>query len=181
MGCGCVSHDPSGAALGPRTTGKPRIAAASDGQPIAQVSKRFRVFAQVVRSPGLSLARRKSPKPRSALGLCGNGHARASAVTNVTWAQAAGRPPSGSRNRMLQAANQLAVPEVVDREVPGSAAENRWRREPPYFCGNCAPDWTESPRRTHQPGCISHPNQTKKPPSHPSLRGAADSSRLPPF
>jgi hypothetical protein len=49
MGCGCVSDDPSGAALGPRTTGKPRITAASDGQPIAQVSKRFRVFAQVVR------------------------------------------------------------------------------------------------------------------------------------
>jgi hypothetical protein len=40
---------------------KPRIIAANDGQPIAQVSKRFRVFAQVVRSSGLSLARRKSP------------------------------------------------------------------------------------------------------------------------
>jgi hypothetical protein len=29
---------------------------------------------------------------------------------------------------MLQAANQHAVPEVVDREVPGSAAENRWEK-----------------------------------------------------
>jgi hypothetical protein len=42
-------HVPSGAAVGPRTTGKPRIAAVSDGLPIAQVGKRFRVFAQVVR------------------------------------------------------------------------------------------------------------------------------------
>ena len=45
--------------LGPRTTAKPRITAASDGQPTAQVSDRFRAFPQVLRSPGLSLARRK--------------------------------------------------------------------------------------------------------------------------
>jgi hypothetical protein len=62
-----------------------------------------------------------------------------------------------------------------------SGSRTSGRSEPTYFCGNCAPDWTESPRRTHQLGCISHPNQTKKPPSHPSLRGAADSSRLQPF
>jgi hypothetical protein len=41
MGGGCLSHDPSGAALGPRTTGKPQTTAASDGQPTAQVSDRF--------------------------------------------------------------------------------------------------------------------------------------------
>jgi hypothetical protein len=50
-----------GAALGPRTTGKLRTTAANDGQPIVQVSSRFRASAQVVRSPGLSLARTKSP------------------------------------------------------------------------------------------------------------------------
>jgi hypothetical protein len=49
MDCGCGFHDPSGAVLGPRTTGKPRITAASNGQPTVLVSKRFRVFAQVVR------------------------------------------------------------------------------------------------------------------------------------
>jgi hypothetical protein len=48
-----------GAALGPRTTGKPRTTPASDGQPTLQVNSRFRAFAQVGRSPGLSLARRK--------------------------------------------------------------------------------------------------------------------------
>ena len=48
------------AALGLRTTEKPRTTAASDGQGPAQVSRRFRAFAQVVRAPGLSLARRKS-------------------------------------------------------------------------------------------------------------------------
>ena len=48
-----------GAALRPRTTGKPRTTPASDGQPTAQVSSRFRAFAQVGRSPGLPLARRK--------------------------------------------------------------------------------------------------------------------------
>jgi hypothetical protein len=36
-----------GAALGPRTTGKPWTTAASDGQPIVLVSSRFRAFAQV--------------------------------------------------------------------------------------------------------------------------------------
>jgi hypothetical protein len=51
--------DPTWGELGPRTTGKPRITAASDGQPTAQVSDRFRAFPQVLRSPGLSLARRK--------------------------------------------------------------------------------------------------------------------------
>jgi hypothetical protein len=51
----------AGAALGPQNTGKPRTTPASDGQLIAQVSSRFRAFAQVVRAPGLSLARKKSP------------------------------------------------------------------------------------------------------------------------
>jgi hypothetical protein len=45
---------------------------------------------------------------------------------------------------MLQAANQLAVPEVVDRGVRGPLLRTVGRREPTYFCGNCAPDWTES-------------------------------------
>jgi hypothetical protein len=49
-----------GAALGPRTTGRSRTTTDSDGQPAAQVNSRFRAFAQVVRSPGLSLARRRS-------------------------------------------------------------------------------------------------------------------------
>jgi hypothetical protein len=44
---------------GPRSTEEPRTIADSDGQPSAQVSSR--AFAQVVRSPGLSLALRKSP------------------------------------------------------------------------------------------------------------------------
>jgi hypothetical protein len=39
--------------------------AASDGQSIAQVSSRFRALTQVARSPGLSLARRKSAASRS--------------------------------------------------------------------------------------------------------------------
>jgi hypothetical protein len=55
--------DPTWAALGPRTTGQSRTTAASGGQPIAQVSRRLRAFVQVVRAPGLSLARRKSPGP----------------------------------------------------------------------------------------------------------------------
>jgi hypothetical protein len=37
------------AALGPRTTGRSRTTAASNGQPTAQVSSHFRAFAQVVR------------------------------------------------------------------------------------------------------------------------------------
>jgi hypothetical protein len=36
-----------GAALGPRTTGKPWTTAANDGQPTVLVSSRFRAFAQV--------------------------------------------------------------------------------------------------------------------------------------
>jgi hypothetical protein len=43
-----------GAALGPRTTGKPWTTAANDGQPTVLVSSRFGAFAQVIRSPGLS-------------------------------------------------------------------------------------------------------------------------------
>jgi hypothetical protein len=76
----------AGAALGPRTTGKPRTTPASDGQLIAHVSSRFRAFAQVGRSPGLSLARRKSPEPgprwvRAA--RVAYGHRRSPTVTTV--------------------------------------------------------------------------------------------------
>ena len=61
------------APLGPRTTGKPRITVASDGQPIAQVSSHSRVFAQATQAPGLSLARRKSPSRRLVFSLSGDG------------------------------------------------------------------------------------------------------------
>jgi len=40
VGCGWVWPEPTGAALGPRTTGNPWTTAASDGQPTGQVSSR---------------------------------------------------------------------------------------------------------------------------------------------
>jgi hypothetical protein len=55
-----LSSCPTGAALGPRTIGMSWTTAANHGQPIVLVSSRFRAFVQVARSPGLSLARRKS-------------------------------------------------------------------------------------------------------------------------
>ena len=42
-----VWPEPTGAALGPRTTGKPWTTAANDGQPTVLVSSRFQAFAQV--------------------------------------------------------------------------------------------------------------------------------------
>jgi hypothetical protein len=130
------------------------------------------------RAPRFSLARRKSPGPRSALGLCRNGQARASVVTNVTWAQAAGRPPSGSSNwGMLQAANQLAVPRSLTGKSRGSAAENRREKRTYRLLRNCAPDWTEPPAPnspntlhiTHQPD-QDHTRSSqfvRRSPSHP--------------
>jgi hypothetical protein len=47
------------AALGPHTDGRSRTTADSYGQPTAQVSSHFGVLAQIIQSPGLSLARRK--------------------------------------------------------------------------------------------------------------------------
>jgi hypothetical protein len=82
---------------------------------------------------------------------------------------------------MLQAKISVRSPRSLTGKFRGPLLRTVGRNEPTYFCGNGAPDWTESPRRARQPGCISHPNQTKKPPSHPSLRGAADSSILQPF
>jgi hypothetical protein len=43
--------EPTWAALGPHTTGRPRTRAGSDGQPTAQVNGRFRTFAEVAESP----------------------------------------------------------------------------------------------------------------------------------
>jgi hypothetical protein len=63
----------------------------------------------------------------------------------------------------------------------GSAAENRRRREPTYFCGIPLQTGPSHPRRTRQTCSIAHTNQTKKPRSHPSLRGVADWTRLQPF
>jgi hypothetical protein len=113
----------------------------------AQLSSPRRPASQVVRPPWFSLARRKSPGPRSALGLCRNGHAQAPAVTNGhrrSRLQAARLPAHAIG--MLQAANQLAVPEVVDREIPGGPLPRTvGRREPTYFCGIPPPDWTKPP------------------------------------
>ena len=82
---------------------------------------------------------------------------------------------------MLQAANQRAVPEVVDREVPGPLLRTIGRSEPTYFCGITLQTGPSHPRRTRQTGCISPPQPAKKAPGHPNLCGAADSSRRPPF
>src|SRR5215211_8853890 len=118
----------AGATSGPHLTGLLRTTLANNGQASSLVNAAIEAAAQVATTARRSLARRKSPEPRSALGLCRNGHARASAVTNVTCAQAAGRPPSGSSNRDAASSKSACGPEVVDREVPGSAAENRWEK-----------------------------------------------------
>jgi hypothetical protein len=82
--------------------------------------------------------------------------------------------------RVTQRANQLVVP-----KVEGSSGvrplRTAGRREPTYFCGILRQTGLSHPRRTRQPCSISHTNQTKKPPCHPTLHGATDSSSIQPF
>jgi hypothetical protein len=134
------------------------------------------------RPPRFSLARRKSSGPRSALGRCRNGHAWASAVTNGHMDSSSRSPAFRLKHCDAASSKSACGPEIVDREVPrGPLLRTVGRRTPTYFCGIPLQTGPSHPRRTRQRDCISHPNQTKKPPGHPSLRGAADSSRLPPF
>jgi hypothetical protein len=111
------------AALGPRTTGKPWTTAANDGQLIAQVSTRSRVFAQVVRSPGLSVA------GGSYLGLGPRWVRVAGSRTGITGHQrlptvqrTRGRRPFSSRNCDAASGRFGLWPRRSGRRRPGS----RW-------------------------------------------------------
>jgi hypothetical protein len=102
------------------------------------------------------------------------GHQRSHGLTQ----QAAHLPAHATW--MLQAANQLAVPEVID--IPGGPLlRTVGKRGPTYFYGIPLQTGPSHPRRTRQTCSIAPTNQTKNPPGHPSLRGAADRSRLQPL
>ena len=75
----------------------------------------------------------------------------------------------------------LRSPRSLTRKFRGPLLRTVGRRTPTYFCGIPLQIGPSHPRRTRQTCSIAHPNQTKNPPGHPSLRGAADSSRLPPL
>jgi hypothetical protein len=107
-------------------TGQSRTIPDRDGESSAQVSRHFQAFAQVVGSPGLSLARRRSPRARSALGprwvrvaTVPHGHQQSRAVTNgPEELQVASRPAQAAG--MMRKGDSDCGPEGRGFESPRS-------------------------------------------------------------